>query len=113
MALGGEGGARAKYTEPVKRENTPSDNLKILKDNFSYEEKFSKRTHSNAPKLWQKGDKERYYIPKNAYEDAGYVTKNATDIYGRNSGEHKGWGYSANKPGGVSSLKDAIDKLNQ
>lgn len=87
---------------------------KAIKDS-TYSEtvkgQYGKYERAVTPKVWRKGDKERIYVPRNAYEQAGYVTKDIKDVSGRNSGAHKGWGYNANRPGNVGELTRFIDNL--
>ena len=64
-------------------------------------------------RIWRKGDKERIYVPRNSYEQAGYITKNPKDVYGRNSGEHKGFYYSATRPGNTAELTRLIDNFKK
>lgn len=83
------------------------------KDEFTFQEKFSKSSYYQTVKKWTGGGKERYYVPRNAYEQAGYVTKDKNDVKGYNSGEYRGLYYSATRPGNVSTLKGFIDSVRK
>ena len=82
-----------------------------IKDNFFYEEKFKKSYYSQKVIIWEKYFKCRVYIPRNAYEQAGYITLDKDDVKSNNSGEYKGIYYQATRPGNISYLKEFIDSL--
>lgn len=78
---------------------------------FFHEEKFSKTYHSQSLKLWEKGDKFRIYVPRNAYEQAGYITFEEKDVYGKNTGSYRGFFWSATRPGNTGYFSAVIDAL--
>ena len=108
---GGGGGGGGGFSGPM--EENPA--WKAATRDFTYTEtvkgQYGKYDREKGPNVWRKGDKERVYVPRNAGENAGYVTKNVKDVYGRNSGEHNGWGYSATRPGNVGELTRFIDSM--
>ena len=65
------------------------------------------------PKVWRKGSKERVYVPRNAFEQAGYVTKDKNDVSGRNSGSEGDWYYSATRPGNTGDLISFAKSLSK
>lgn len=84
--------------------------VEVLKTAYTFSKKFKKTSHFKQVKCWEKEDKFRVYVPGSSYEDAGYVSL-TPDVYGRNSGEHRGMYYQASKPGNTGVLRGFIDAL--
>ncbi len=89
------------------------ERLEGIKKEFTYSEKFSKTMHFQSPKIWEKNGKFRIYVPRNAYEQAGFITTDEHDVRGYNSGEYLGFYYQANRPGNVADLKKFIKAIKE
>ena len=74
------------------------NNIEKIKDEFFYEEKFRKSYYKQEAKLCEKYGKSRLYIPRNAYEQAGYI-----DLL---TGETV-----PTRPGNHSTLKRALEYI--
>lgn len=53
------------------------------------EEKFSHTYHSQKAKVWEQYGKRRLYIPRNAYEQAGYVDLDTEKIIPTRPGNYE------------------------
>lgn len=82
-----------------------------IKSDWTYKEEFSKTSHFQTVKIWEKYGKFRVYIPRNAYEQAGFITVDPEGISRYNSGEYKGLFYEATRPGNVQNLINFITSL--
>lgn len=91
------------------------DLLDKIKDEFTFVERFKKTRYYQAPKIWSTKDKLRIYVPRNAYEQAGYVAFRKEDL-GRDAEramEYKGMYIVPTRPGNRSSLEAFIDRLEE
>ena len=78
------------------------DETKIQKviDEYVYEEKFSKKAYFQQAKRWTKEEKDRLYIPRDAYEQAGYIDLKTLECH-------------PNRPGNLSQLQGALEILKE
>jgi len=83
-----------------------------IKSDWTFKKEFSKSSHYQNVKIWENHGKFRVYVPKNAYEQAGYITTDSEDVSGYNSGEFGGLYFKATRPGNVHSLVSFIKDLN-
>jgi len=85
-----------------------------FKEQWTFKGKTDKSGFSKyyqSIKDWEKNGKYRVYVPRNEYEQAGYITLDENDARGNNSGFYKGVWYKANRPGNINSLREFIDDL--
>lgn len=87
------------------------ERIKKIKSDWTFKEEFSKTSHYKSISIWEKYGKFRVYVPRNAYEQAGYITVDSQDLQKYNSGEHKGLFYQATRPGNVNGLINFINAL--
>ena len=74
-------------------------NLDAIIEKFSYEENFSKKSYRQRPNLWVKYGKARLYVPRNAYEQAGYIDLLTGEIH-------------ETRPGNYSVLEEVLNFIN-
>lgn len=65
----------------TKKELSKEELIEMIIEEETYEESFSKKSYFNQAKVWSKYGKERLYIPRNAYEQAGYVDLKSGEYY--------------------------------
>jgi len=53
------------------------------------EQKFSHTYHSQKAKVWEQYGKRRLYVPRNAYEQAGYVDLNIEKVFETRPGNYE------------------------
>lgn len=89
--------------------------VETIREKFSYRENFSKKSYFNSLKIWEKGGKLRVYVPRNAYEQAGYIACDeqslGMDRTRRDLVQYKGFYLVPNRPGNLSSLKEFVDAI--
>jgi len=56
-------------------------------------------------RIWRKGNKERIYL------DQSYMTRNESDVRGKNWDEVNGWYVQYDRPGHWNILKEIAEKL--
>jgi len=69
-----------------------------MKKEYTFSEKFSHSSYYQGLKLWEKYGKKRIYVPRNAYEQAGYIDLISGDVV-------------ASRPGNTESLLKFIEKI--
>ena len=105
----------AKQSKGYSKEELPelASSLKEAVNNLSesldYKQKYSKSFYSESAKVWEKEGKQRVYIPRNAFEQAGYLTLDANDAKGRLASRVEGTPFYqvATRGGNMGSLDDA------
>lgn len=83
-----------------KKEKVLNFILEVIIPENSYEEKFSKSYYSKKAGIWEKHRFFRLYIPRNAYENAGYI-----DLL---TGKIK-----ETRPGNYSVLKEVVEEIER
>jgi len=78
---------------------------------MEHEELKNRAEKIEDAKIWEKSRKKRIYLYNRSFQQAGYITTDADDVRGRNSGTYRGLSFSATRPGNVNILMAAIDEL--
>jgi len=113
--------------EEIKEEITKGEELKeklgefyrddiisafnAIKSEWEFVHETRKRRYRQEAKIWEKYGRFRIYVPRDEYEQAGYITFDEADAKGKRIGEYKGIYYSATRPGNVDKLIKFIDDL--
>ena len=74
------------------------ENLSTIQNKFSAAENFKKSSYKQRVNLWEKGDHARLYVPRNAYEQAGYIDLHTGEVY-------------PTRPGNTNTLEEVRDYI--
>jgi hypothetical protein len=75
-----------------------NETAKIIAESIGVkQEKFRHKTHFQRASVWESHGKRRLYIPKNAYEQAGYIDLETESIF-------------PTRPGNWDILKEVLDR---
>ena len=73
-------------------------NLQDIQNKFSAAQDFKKSTYKERVNLWEKGEHARLYVPRNAYEQAGYIDLHTGEVH-------------ATRDGNVNTLEEVRDYI--
>ena len=71
----------------------------IIKE-YDFSEKFSKTSYNKKASIWEKYGKRRLYVPRNAYEQLGYIDLDTMEIV-------------ATRPGNYGELQSIVERINK
>ena len=77
-----------------------TENARKIAEQIEYEEKFKKSYYHKKANVWEKYGKRRLYVPRNAYEDVGYIDLDTREIH-------------PTRPGNASVLKNVLSMIEE
>ncbi len=62
------------------KEMTVEEKIQEIITEYDYSEKFSKNSYNKKASIWEKYGKRRLYVPRNAYEQLGYIDLDTKEV---------------------------------
>lgn len=73
-------------------------NFSHIQEKFSAAQNFKNSSYNQRVNLWEKGNHARLYVPRNAYEQCGYIDLHTGEVH-------------ASRPGNVNTLEEVRDYI--